>query len=181
VNPNIPVIATANMWDSPQYLEQMTPYADKNVAYAVHYYQPMDFTHQGASWVPQYANEQNVPFTSAGAAQIQSDFTALHNWATSNHAFVDIDEFGVITTAPQADKAAWLTDLRTVANQDNFGWDVWDYDKAFSITTTESNGNHVIPDQFLQALGWGPYLSPEPDWTSYLSPEQSASDHILIA
>lgn len=43
-----------------------TPLADKNVIYACHYYDPMIFTHQGASWESgsPWANVAGVPFPS---------------------------------------------------------------------------------------------------------------------
>jgi hypothetical protein len=168
VNANLNVVATANMWDSPQFLEAQKPYAGSNIAYAVHYYQPMNFTHQGAAWVDWAANLHNVHLTQQNIGYIQSDFNTLHNWATTNGAFVTIDEFGAITSAPTADKALYLQTVTQLSQQDGFGWDVWDLNKAFSISTTQ-NGATTIPDNFLKALGWGQYHTAEPDWTSYLS------------
>jgi endoglucanase len=47
-------------------LTRWTPLADRNVIYACHYYDPMIFTHQGASWDPDspWAQADGVPFPS---------------------------------------------------------------------------------------------------------------------
>jgi endoglucanase len=40
-----------------------TPHPDRNVIYAVHYYEPGQFTHQGARWMkPMYQPLRNVPW-----------------------------------------------------------------------------------------------------------------------
>ena len=41
----------------------LTPHTDRNVIYAVHYYEPGQFTHQGAPWMkPMYQPLRNVPW-----------------------------------------------------------------------------------------------------------------------
>ncbi|MGA2714481.1 MAG: cellulase family glycosylhydrolase [Bryobacteraceae bacterium] len=47
------VILDAVNWSGLDALLQMTPYSDPNVIYAMHYYSPSAFTHQGADWTSQ--------------------------------------------------------------------------------------------------------------------------------
>ena len=42
-------------------LAKRTPFADKNIIYVIHTYEPFVFTHQGASWSETY-NLKNIPF-----------------------------------------------------------------------------------------------------------------------
>ena len=48
-------------WYSMDLLAKRTPFADKNIIYVIHTYEPFVFTHQGASWSETY-NLKNIPF-----------------------------------------------------------------------------------------------------------------------
>jgi hypothetical protein len=50
VAPRHTVILDAVDWSGLDALLRMTPYSDPNVIYALHYYSPSTFTHQGADW-----------------------------------------------------------------------------------------------------------------------------------
>lgn len=44
-------------------LTQMEPYADKNLIYTYHFYEPFLFTHQGANWTDKItASLKDIPF-----------------------------------------------------------------------------------------------------------------------
>ena len=51
VAPRHTIIAQAAKWSSIDELKPRAPYADRNVIYAFHFYDPFIFTHQGANWV----------------------------------------------------------------------------------------------------------------------------------
>jgi hypothetical protein len=48
--PNHTVLLSPARWSGLDGLLNMTPYADLNVIYVLHYYSPQTFTHQGADW-----------------------------------------------------------------------------------------------------------------------------------
>lgn len=64
VAPRHTVVLDAVNWSGLAALVQMTPYSDPNVIYALHYYSPSTFTHQGADWTgnPGIADLRNVPW-----------------------------------------------------------------------------------------------------------------------
>ncbi len=49
-NKNITIILTGACWGGIDGLLKVTPIADQNVIYSLHFYDPMFFTHQGATW-----------------------------------------------------------------------------------------------------------------------------------
>jgi endoglucanase len=49
-NKNITIILTGSCWGGIDGLLKVTPINDQNVIYSLHFYDPMYFTHQGASW-----------------------------------------------------------------------------------------------------------------------------------
>lgn len=51
MNPTRTVIVGPPSWNSVKHLDGLNlPQQDRNLIVTVHYYTPMDFTHQGASW-----------------------------------------------------------------------------------------------------------------------------------
>lgn len=78
-------------------------------------------------------------------------------WAHQHHVRLICNEFGVLRAHADADsRYRWLTDVRKVAEQNGFGWTVWDYTDLFGITA-ESGTHHVtehhLESQALSALG----------------------------
>jgi hypothetical protein len=64
IAPRHTVILDAVNWSGLDSLLQLTPYSDPNVIYALHYYSPSTFTHQGADWTGKQgiAELRNVPW-----------------------------------------------------------------------------------------------------------------------
>ena len=108
-------------WNSRIAMIESKPFADRNIIYTFHYYDPFVFTHQGATWsskglpelqsVPFPANGQeiSVPATAKGTwveAQIKtfgidssadkmySDLKAAKDWSVKNGVPIFLGEFG---------------------------------------------------------------------------------------
>ena len=50
------------------------------------------------------------------------------------------------------DRAAWLRDLRSVLEEFNIGWTMWDYAGGFSVVN-QVNGQREIDALTVEALG----------------------------
>lgn len=63
-NPESWVMIPSNSWDNAGKFGVLKPVTDKRVIYTFHFYEPMLFTHQNASWVPQLAwlAERKAPY-----------------------------------------------------------------------------------------------------------------------
>ena len=61
--PENTIVAVGAHWDSLPDLLRVTPFADGNVIYNFHFYDPHEFTHQGATWgVGWWRYTHNVPY-----------------------------------------------------------------------------------------------------------------------
>ncbi len=60
--PQHTIIVGGRNWNSIWGLENLYPLADSNVIYTFHFYDPMIFTHQAATWVGDAVATQGVPF-----------------------------------------------------------------------------------------------------------------------
>jgi len=103
-------------------LARWTPFADRNVVYAAHYYDPMIFTHQGLTWDPEspYAGLAGVPFPlprgsdswprllraaerrgdTAAVAELQKAKGADFTPATISDAFDELANWSALYSAP---------------------------------------------------------------------------------
>jgi endoglucanase len=68
-------------------ITQSPPYADKNVLYGFHFYEPFPFTHQGAFWAfPGYGNLYALPYpsTPTNVKWIVDDLSKKGLWTLAN-------------------------------------------------------------------------------------------------
>jgi endoglucanase len=182
--PRHTIIATAHRWSAVEQLELLVPVADPNVIYAFHFYEPHNFTHQGATWGADYWPQfRNVPYPSSPASVADllpgiKDETARRNlaaygderwdaarvereveralvWARKYGVSVICNEFGVYRTfTPVASRAAWLRDVRRALERRGIGWTMWDYAGGFGVAVKRDGVARLDP-LTLDALGLG--------------------------
>lgn len=166
--PEHTLIASANMrvedeWSDIEGLMELTPVEDTNVVYNFHFYKPMIFTHQGATWGEdawQYLH--NVPYPSDevaiasllpkiedetaqqwlksygkqqwNAEKIESLLNQAAEWGRFHQVPVTCNEFGVYRhVAPPSSRSTWLRDVRTSLEVNNIGWAMWEYNAGFGL------------------------------------------------
>jgi aryl-phospho-beta-D-glucosidase BglC (GH1 family) len=182
VAPRHTIIATAAQWGGLDALLALEPVRDENVIYSFHDYDPMWFTHQGATWSTQsLAYLHNVPYPSTpeniqpilplepderlrhqlerygwdrwDAARIGAEIATVYEWAQHRGVPLYCGEFGVYKTiAPSAARAVWISDMRTALESKQISWAIWDYDGNFGLFTKESDAKTPDP-ALLHALG----------------------------
>ena len=81
IAPKHTLIVGFHDWNSRQALIDSKPFADSNVIYTFHYYDPFIFTHQGATWSSEGLPElKNVPFPWSKNIKIETPATAKGKW-----------------------------------------------------------------------------------------------------
>ena len=180
--PQHTIIASGHRWSGLAELLFMQPYADRNIIYNFHFYDPFAFTHQGATWAgPNPPFYKNIPYPSNpesvskvldmiqnqpardnlvrygedrwNVARIDREISTATAWAARNHVPLTCNEFGVYRkVAPPADRALWIRDMRTTLEKYGIGWAMWDYAGGFGVVNKQ-NG-HATPDaEIVKALG----------------------------
>jgi aryl-phospho-beta-D-glucosidase BglC (GH1 family) len=182
VAPQHTVIATSSMYSSVDSLLAMEPVRDEDVIYTFHDYNPMWFTHQGATWGSEgWAFLRGVPYPSTpesvqavlgqepdererlwlqrygwdrwDAARIGSEVAAMAEWAQRRGVPLYCGEFGVYREyAPATARANWISDMRTALEAKHIGWAMWDYQGNFGVVT-KNGGNTVVDQAVVSALG----------------------------
>jgi len=181
--PRHTIIAEYGMWADIWDLVAAQPMADGNVIYNFHFYEPHDFTHQGATWsTPWYAYEHDIPYPPVessmdtflkqvpdevdryyfqkywldgwNAHRIQVMIDDAATWAREYHVPLTCNEFGVFRDhSDPVSRANWLRDVRTALENDGIGWAMWDYRGGFGVVTKEDGQPAVVDENTAQALG----------------------------
>ena len=180
--PNHTIIAAGHRWSGLYEMLFLEPYADTNIIYNFHYYEPFAFTHQGATWAgPNVPFYKNVPYPSSpeavkllldtiqddparynllrygeenwNAQRIDRELGAAAAWAAKHHVYITCNEFGAFRKVVKpADRVAWLQDMRKALEKHGIGWTMWDYGGGFSVVN-KIDGQAQADPEVVKALG----------------------------
>ncbi|HUX37723.1 MAG TPA: cellulase family glycosylhydrolase [Rectinemataceae bacterium] len=161
--PSNTIIATGEAWGGIGGLLELEPLADRDVVYSFHFYEPMTFTHQGASWAgPIQGKLAGIPYPSSpdeairiaaglpdvaakrqvlsyggqswDEARIREELSRVADWGHAHLVPVFCGEFGVYRrVAPPVDRLRWIADVRKSLEALGIGWSMWEYEGDFGI------------------------------------------------
>lgn len=132
------IIAALNSGDIEDLGLLELPKDDRNIILTVHYYSPMAFTHQGASW-SRHADGRNVPWGSAeDRRKVRDDFARMDQLAKAKGRPVYLGEFGVYDAARMDDRARYLSFLARQAEAYGWPWAYWQFDHDFAVFDSKS-------------------------------------------
>ena len=139
-NPDRPVIIGGAPWNGVESLQGLKlPADDRNLIGTFHYYKPMPFTHQGATWAADLPAEgsNNWLGTAEQRQAIEDDFQLARTWSAKNNRPVYLGEFGTYggenKLNPLEDRARWTTFVRQQAEQSGFHWAYWEFGAGFGV------------------------------------------------
>lgn len=176
------IIATAANYGSLPDILQLEPLRDPNVIYNFHFYEPYQFTHQGASWgANDWVYYKAIPYP-ATPASLSTQMKAVPGdnarynlflygaghwdreaiseriafaaaWARERNVPLICNEFGAYRdTADPASRARWIADVRSSLEENHISWAMWDYRGNFGMV--ERTETRITPDPaILRALG----------------------------
>jgi hypothetical protein len=160
--PEHTLVVAGHRYSAIDELLALQPLPDANLVYGFHYYEPYNFTHQGANWGdPMWRVLRNFPYPSSPAivapllpalkgkaqeylrwhgeqnwnrAKIHAQLDRVAQWARQHGVPVWCSEFGVLRARTKAaHRQAWLRDVRDGLEARGIGWSHWDYAGAFGM------------------------------------------------
>jgi endoglucanase len=134
-NPTRTVIVGPAFWNSIDHLAELElPAADRHLIVTVHYYTPMDFTHQGAAWADR-KDKLGVDWlgTEKELGALKSDFDKAANWAKQHDRPLFLGEFGAYDKAPMESRVRYLASVARAAEQRGWSWAYWQFDSDFIL------------------------------------------------
>jgi endoglucanase len=135
-NPNRNVVlggAGWNAYDQLQYLQ--LPENDRHLIATFHYYNPFEFTHQGAEWADGMDKYLGTRWdaTEAEKALITGQFEQVAAWAAAHHRPVLLGEFGAYSKAGMDSRARWTAFVARAAEKQGFAWAYWEFCAGFGV------------------------------------------------
>jgi endoglucanase len=134
-NPARTVIVGPAFWNSVDHIQELElPENDRNLIVTVHYYKPMEFTHQGASWTNQ-KDKTGIEWTGSDRERkpIQDDFAKVNNWAKTHNRPIFLGEFGAYDQAPTKSRVVYTDAVARTAESLGWSWAYWQFDSDFIL------------------------------------------------
>lgn len=182
--PNHTLIAGGNSWNVPEALVYglKTPFAEENLIYTFHYYEPKSFTHQGvANAGAFYGKLKGVPWGRPAGGMSEAElaafdpsvrdsmrrygrkgqseadmspvFMAVRDWSLRYGRRVWVGEFGAhLRGAPEQDRAAWTRAVRRLCETNGFGWCMYEARGGFGLFQPGDARPLVVNRPLLDAL-----------------------------
>ncbi|MGN0155527.1 MAG: glycoside hydrolase family 5 protein [Lachnospiraceae bacterium] len=162
-----PIIYGGIQWNSVKTLKLLDIPQDDNTIFTFHFYEPLLFTHQKASWVANMDKEKDILYpesmdyyrTQSEILGYQGEVVIKAHSENMGKEFIRemvreavkaaekagvglyCGEFGVIDQAPQMDTLRWFEDVKSVFEEYHIGGAVWTYKEMnFGLT-----GEHYDP------------------------------------
>ena len=120
-------------------LLQLPP--DDNLVAVFHFYEPFEFTHQGASWVA--GSQQWLGTTWKGTKaekkhlSDQLDYAAA--WSLKHRVPVIMNEFGAMAGIDADSRQQWTAFTARAAEERNIGWVYWEFCSQFKVYDCKNN------------------------------------------
>jgi endoglucanase len=129
------VLIGTPFWNSVDHLDDLAlPAGDTNLIVTVHYYKPMEFTHQGAPWSSAKDKSGIVwPRDDADRAAVSNDFAKVAAWAKANNRPIHLGEFGAYDKAPMDSRIRYADFVARTAESHGWSWAWWQFDSDFIL------------------------------------------------
>ncbi len=111
------------------------PEEDRNIIVAIHYYSPIQFTHQGAPWSLKNKDLSGIEWTESAdeVMAIKRDFDMAQEWAIKNNRPLTLGEFGAYEKADISSRVRWTNYIARQAERRNWSWSYWQFDSDFIV------------------------------------------------
>ncbi len=120
----------------------LKPPEDDHLIVTVHYYNPFQFTHQGAEWVGAHTQEWlGTQWYNLDAEReaIANELEALVQFSDKHQVPIHMGEFGAYEKADMPSRLLWTTYLARYMESLGFSWAYWEWSAGFGIFDPETN------------------------------------------
>lgn len=192
VAPRHTLVVSGHRWSSVEDLEALRPLDDDNIVYGFHFYDPHNFTHQGAGWGwPMWRKLAGLPYPSSPEAvqraleilpeearpharqygqerwnrqRLAAKLNRAQAWAARHGVPVWCSEFGVYRyNVHERFRQAWLRDVRELLVARGIGWTVWNFSGHFGLLGGRQGNRRLdAGDWYALGLDPSPFLNDSP-------------------
>jgi endoglucanase len=134
-NRNRGVIVGPSNWNHVSHLEKLElPHDDRLLIATFHYYEPFQFTHQGASWAKGSDAWRGRKWgTPEELKRLRDDFDKAVAWAKKHDRPLYLGEFGAYSAAAMDARAHWTAAVVREAEARDISWAYWEFGSGFGV------------------------------------------------
>lgn len=135
------IVGPANWYNFSALSSLVLPANDQNLIAAFHYYNPFQFTHQGAEWVAGSDAWFGTTWSGTAAEKqaILRDFANAASWGAANNRPLNVGEFGAYNKADMQSRALWTEFVARTAEANNMSWHYWEFIAGFGVYNGAAN------------------------------------------
>lgn len=150
-NPYRTVVIGAAEWGGVPGLLKLDIPDDDNLIVTVHYYEPFQFTHQGAEWVDGSDAWLGTSWdgTEEENRAISNHFQQIVDWGIQRNVPINIGEFGAYNKADSPSRGRWTASIVEFALENDMSYHYWEFASGFGIYNA---GNDTWDNDLLNAL-----------------------------
>jgi endoglucanase len=132
-NPTRNLIVGPGSWYAINSLARLELPDDDHLIVSIHYYQPFQFTHQGAEWVNGSAPWLGTTWEGRlfETQAVDFDLERAARWAATSNRPLYLGEFGAYSKADMASRARWTSYVARKAEEMNMSWAYWEFASGF--------------------------------------------------
>lgn len=153
-NPNRAVVMGIAAYGGLSAVSQIIlPEGDSNIILSIHYYEPFQFTHQGAGWVENSSPWLGTKWANTDLEQetIKKQFEFADSFAKEHNVPINIGEFGAYSTADMDSRVLWTTFLARWFEEQGYSWAYWEFSAGFGFFDPNTNQyNQRLVDALLK-------------------------------
>jgi aryl-phospho-beta-D-glucosidase BglC (GH1 family) len=125
---------------------------DENIILTVHYYNPFQFTHQGAEWSSGSEAWLGTKWNDTETEReiVQNEFSPLLQLGKTKNVPVHIGEFGAYNKADETSRKKWTNYMSRYFDSLEWSWAYWEFSAGFGIYNPSRNTwNQYLVDALL--------------------------------
>ncbi|RFB04123.1 glycoside hydrolase family 5 protein [Parvularcula marina] len=106
---------------------------DRYIIASFHYYDPFNFTHQGATFLQNPPPTGTEWGTAQELAQMATDFADAAQFSADRQVPLFMGEGGVYIGVPLSERLEWYEDMRMAAEANTIPWCMWNFLSDFAL------------------------------------------------
>ncbi|SOE20551.1 Por secretion system C-terminal sorting domain-containing protein [Spirosomataceae bacterium TFI 002] len=140
-NPTRPVLMGVAQYGGLSAVPQLIFPKDDHIILTIHYYDPFQFTHQGAEWVNGSEPWLGTKWDNTDRDQnaIKSQFQFAIDLAKQKNIPINIGEFGAYSKADNASRILWTSFMARWMEEQGFSWAYWEFSAGFGFFNPSTN------------------------------------------
>jgi endoglucanase len=136
-NPDRPVIIGGEFWSGINSLKTLRLPDDPNIVPTFHYYDPFDFTHQGATWVSPSPKMGRIYGSTQDEASLKADVQKVRDYIARTGKTPFMGEFGANGPIPLYERVKYQMTVRRAFDEIRIGMCAWGFTNTFPLFDSE--------------------------------------------